>query len=104
MLESRKLTNNPLPHALVAEIQNFLQLEPPACRTTIGQAHGLPLCPYLEAWMGALRRDSQDAFEKRTSIREIALLMPLIESKLQLTLAHAMSSSYAPTPRLTGKA
>jgi hypothetical protein len=104
VLESGKLTHNALPHALVAEIQNFLQLEPSACRTTIGQAHGLPFPPYLEARMGALRRDSQDAFEKGTSIREIALLMPLIESKLQLALAHAMSSSYAPTPRLIGKA
>ncbi|MQB00988.1 MAG: hypothetical protein GEU78_11960 [Actinobacteria bacterium] len=104
MLESRKLSHNPLPHPLVAEIQNFLQLEPSACRTTIGQAHGLSFSPYLEAWMGALRGDPQDAFEKRTSIREVALLMPLIESKLQFTLAHAMSSSYAPTPRLIGKA
>jgi hypothetical protein len=104
VLESRKLPHNSLSHALVAEIQDFLQLEPPACRTAIGQAHGLPFTPYLEAWMGALRCDAQDAFEKRTSIREVALLMPFIESKLQFTLAHAMSSSYAPTPRLMGKA
>jgi hypothetical protein len=92
-LKSLELSHHPFPHALVAEVENLLELEPPARGTAIRQAYRLPLSPYLEERMGALRCDPNYALEKGASIREIALLVSLVEPQLQPALAHAMSSS-----------
>jgi hypothetical protein len=91
LVRSRKLREHTIPDTLLAKVENLLQFEASAPVSTIGQTNRRPFAPYLEARMGALRRHPHDAFEKRTPIREVALLMPLIESKLQFTLAvHAM--------------
>jgi hypothetical protein len=83
----RELCEDSFADAIGTKVEDLLEFVAPAARTPVRQANRRALTPYLETRVRTLRRDPEHAFQKRASIREVALLVALIESKLQFPFA-----------------
>src|SRR6266700_2077577 len=77
-------------HTVLAEIENLSQLEALSCFPAIGEKDRFAFFPHLEARVWALPAEPEHGLQQVTPVREVALLVPVIEAQLQRFVAHSL--------------
>jgi hypothetical protein len=100
LIEGVEFRNDLLARSILIEVQNLLQFVALTCFATVCQKYGCSRGPYLETRVGTLGCNPEDALQQSPPLREVALLMTIIEAELQLYFTQR--GLYAPMPLLTG--
>ena len=83
LVEGFELVDDAFPPSVLTEVDDLGKLEARAGLATIRKAHGCSLSPHLEAWVGTLSTDPQDAFQHLAPFCEVTLLVTAIEAQLK---------------------